>query len=231
MTYALDGRIASIVMDDGKANALSVGMFEDINAAFDRAEAEDALVVLRGREGKFSAGFDLGVLGAGGAEAGVMLRSGFALAQRVLEFPQPVVMACTGHAIAMGLFLLLSGDYRIGVTGADHKLVANEAAIGLTMPWAAVEILRQKLHPAHFQRATNLAETYNPDTAVVAGMLDAVVPADELIPAAEAKAAELAATLNATAHTASKLRAREQTLAALREARERDNADFKALFP
>jgi enoyl-CoA hydratase len=228
VTYALDGRIASIVMDDGRVNALSIAMFEDLNAAFDQAEADEAVVVLRGRDGRFSAGFDLAVLGAGGQDAATMLSSGFELAHRVLSFPYPVVIACTGHAIAMGLFLVLSGDYRIGVAGADHKLVANEVAIGLTIPWSAVEICRQKLAPAHFQRAVNLAETYTPDTAVPAGLLDAVVPAAELITTAEAKAAELA-TLHTTAHTGSKLRVRAQALAALRTAMETDDAEFRAL--
>jgi enoyl-CoA hydratase len=228
--YERDGRIATIVMDDGKANALSVGMFEDINAAFDQAEADEAVVVLRGREGRFCAGFDLAVLGAGGDEAVTMLRSGFELSHRLLSFPQPVIIACTGHAVAMGVFLLLSGDYRIGVAGSDHTISANEVAIGLTIPRAAVEICRQRLAPAHFQRAIGLAERYTPDTAVAAGFLDAVVPAADLVAAASAKAIELATTLNLTAHAASKLRVRGQALEALRAAIADDDADFKALL-
>jgi enoyl-CoA hydratase len=228
--YELDGRIASIVMDDGKANALSGAMFTDLNAAFDRAEADEAVVVLRGRDGRFCAGFDLAVLGAGGPDAVDMLRSGFELSYRLLSFPQPVVIACTGHAIAMGVFLLLSGDYRIGVAGADHTITANEVAIGLTIPRSAVEICRQRLAPAHFQRAIGLAERYTPDTAVAAGFLDAVVPAPDLVAAATAKAIELATTLNPAAHAASKLRVREQALSALRAAIDADDVELKALF-
>lgn len=95
-----------------------------------------------------------------------------------MPFPQPVVVACSGHAIAMGAFLLLSADHRVGVTGSSHKITANEVAIGLTMPRAAVEICRQRLAPAHFQRALNLAEPYTPDSAVEAGFLDSAVPDD-----------------------------------------------------
>ncbi|HUN31199.1 MAG TPA: enoyl-CoA hydratase-related protein [Trebonia sp.] len=96
------------------------------------------MVLIEGRDGVFSAGFDLPVLRNGGPDALTMLRSGFELAARLLEFPQPVVIACTGHAVAMGVFLLLCGDYRVGATG-PFKITANEVAIGLTMPRAAVE--------------------------------------------------------------------------------------------
>ena len=117
------------------------------------------LSVLTGRQGIFSGGFDLKVLGAGGPDAAAMLEQGFLLALRLLEHPAPVIIACNGHAVAMGIFLLLSGDYRIGVNG-PFRLVANEVAIGLTMPQTAIEICRQRLAPSHFNRAIILAETY-----------------------------------------------------------------------
>jgi enoyl-CoA hydratase len=150
--YEVADRIATIAMDDGKVNALSPAMLAELNAALDKAEADRAAVVLTGREGVFSAGFDLTVLRAGGPAAVDMIRAGFELSLRMLSFPTPVIIACPGHAIAMGVFLLQSGDYRIGATG-DYRIVANEVAIGLTMPHAAVEILRQRLTPACFNRA------------------------------------------------------------------------------
>src|SRR5215471_4063329 len=102
LSYELREGIATISMDDGKSNVLSLGMFTEINRALDRAETDRAVVVLTGREGVFSAGFDLRVLGAGGTDAHTMVRTGFELAERLLSFPVPVVIACTGHAIAMG---------------------------------------------------------------------------------------------------------------------------------
>ena len=161
VSYRVEEGIAIVGMDDGKVNALSLPMLMELNGAFDQAQAEKRVVVLTGREGVFSAGFDLAILRSGRYEALEMLRAGFELAERVLAFPAPVVMAVSGHAIAMGLFLSLSGDYRIGVEG-QYKLTANEVAIGLTMPRAAVEILRQRLNPAHFNRAVTLAETFSP---------------------------------------------------------------------
>ena len=222
LEYRLGDGIAEIRMDDGKVNAFSLEMLGEIGSAFDRAKADRAAVVLGGRDGVFSAGFDLRVLRAGGAAASEMVRSGFELAERILAFPTPVVIACTGHAIAMGAFLVLSGDYRIGALGA-HRIGANEVAIGIRMPWFGVEICRQRLAPAHFTRAVALAEMYAPEDAVAAGFLDRVVPAAEVLPCARTLAAQLA-QLDCDVHAATKLRARGQTLAAIRSAIEADAA-------
>ena len=165
VSYRHEDSVAAITMDDGKVNALSVQMLAELNGALDRAAADRAVVVLSGRPGVFSAGFDLPVLRAGGSPAIAMLREGFELAERMLSFPIPVAIACTGHAVAMGAFLLLSGDYRVGAAG-PYKLAANEVAIGLTMPRAAIELLRQRLAPAHFNRAVTLAEPFSPENAV-----------------------------------------------------------------
>jgi enoyl-CoA hydratase len=228
VTYEVQDGVAGIAMDDGKVNVMSLAMLGQLNAALDRAEQDRAVVVLSGRDGVFSAGFDLPVLQAGGPAATEMVRSGFELAHRVLSFPTPVVIACTGHAIAMGVFLLLSGDHRIGVAGAGHKITANEVAIGLTMPWAAVEICRQRLTPAAFNRAVILAEPCTPDAAVDAGFLDAVVPADELRATATGAAA-LMSGLDLDAHVATKRRARRGALEAIRAGIAADEAALAAV--
>ncbi|MGP8060834.1 MAG: crotonase/enoyl-CoA hydratase family protein [Acidimicrobiales bacterium] len=189
VSYQLGEGVATIAMDDGKANALSVPMLSALNEALDRALADDAIVILTGRPGIFSGGFDLKVLSAGGPDAGLMLEQGFVLALRLLAHPSPVVVACNGHAVAMGSFLLLSADYRIGVEG-PFRLVANEVAIGLTMPWAAIEICRQRLAPAHFNRAVILAESYTPSDGVAAGFLDRVVDGADLVQTATAIAGQ-----------------------------------------
>jgi enoyl-CoA hydratase len=227
VSYVLEGAVATITMDDGKVNVLSIPMLVELNEALDRALTDRAVVVLSGREGVFSAGFDLAVLQSASADAPAMLQAGFVLAERLLSFPTPVVMACTGHTIAMGVFLLLSGDYRIGVDG-PFKITANEVAIGLTMPRAAVEICRQRLSPAAFGRAVGLAEVFSPDNAVAAGFLDRVVPPTDLEHVAAEVAADLA-KLNMNAHGASKLRVRGHALTAIRAAIEADDADVRAL--
>jgi enoyl-CoA hydratase len=226
VTYELRDAIATITMDDGKVNALSIDMLSEISDALDRARADRAVVVLTGRTGVFSAGFDMRVLGAADAAAFEMLRVGFRLSERILSFPAPVVMACTGHALAMGAFLLLSADYRLGVSGA-HKIGANEVAIGLTMPFFGVEICRQRLTPSHFHRAVINAEIFSPEDAVAAGFFDRIVPAADLADIGRSVAAGLA-KLDIDVHTATKLRARDQTLKAIHAAIEADDAAFRA---
>jgi enoyl-CoA hydratase len=223
LSYELSDSIATITLDDGKVNVLTPRMLSEVNGALDRAEADGAVVVLAGRPGVFSAGFDLNILRSGGEESHLMLRAGFELAARVLSFPKPVVIACGGHAIAMGVFLLLSGDYRIGAAG-PYKITANEVAIGVTLPRAAVEICRQRLAPAHFNRATVIAEVYDPGSAVAAGFLDRVVDAAELAGTAREVAAQLR-TLDMSAYSATKLRARDTALAAVRTAIDLDYGD------
>jgi enoyl-CoA hydratase len=224
ITYALNESVATITIDDGKVNALSLPLFKELNAALDRALSDKAVVVLAGRPGVFSAGFDLQVLRGGGPDAIPMLQEGFKLTERMLSFPTPILVACSGHAVAMGVFLLLSADYRIGIRG-PYRITANEVAIGLTMPRAAVEICRQRLAPAQFSRAVILADVFSPDEALPAGFLDQIVDPPELEKAIST-AAQRTVTLDMSAHYATKQRARANVMRELRTAIEQDNAEL-----
>ncbi len=217
VSYELDGRIATITMDDGKVNALSIPMLQALHGAFDRAEQDSAVVVLTGRESYFSAGFDLKVFAGGEVESVVeMLRLGATLAERMLAFRTPVLAACNGHAVAAGSFLLLASDLRIGANG-PFQIGLNEVKIGLTVPWFAIELARQRLQPAAFSRAVINATMYGPGEAMTAGFLDLVLAPEGLHDASLEQAARLA-ELNAPAHAATKLRVREGALSALRAA-------------
>ncbi|HXX89642.1 MAG TPA: crotonase/enoyl-CoA hydratase family protein [Acidimicrobiales bacterium] len=216
-TYELDGRIASVTMDDGKVNAFSVPMLRSIHAAMDQAERDVAVVVLTGRATTFSAGFDLKTFAGGsGKEILEMLTLGATLAERILAFPTPVVTACNGNALPAGAFLLMSADLRIGAEG-PFRLGCNEVAIGLTIPWFAIELARHRLHPAAFDRTIVNATMFSPSEAVDAGLLDKVVDPEALRDASLAGAAELA-ELDMAAHAATKRRARAKVLAAVHEA-------------
>jgi enoyl-CoA hydratase len=216
VTYQRDGRIATIRMDDGKVNAFSVPMLRAIHEAFDEAERDGAVVVLSGREGFFSAGFDLEAFARGQDEILEMMLLGATLAERILSFPTPVVGACTGHAFPAGAFLLLSADCRIGADG-PFQIGLNEVRIGMTVPWFAIEVARQRLQPAHFDRAVVNATMYSPREALSAGFLDRVVAEAELVAVSLEAAGELA-RLDPAAHTATKLRARATALKAVRSA-------------
>jgi enoyl-CoA hydratase len=155
-----------------------------------------------------------------------MVQGGFELAWRLLSFPAPVVMACSGHAIAMGMFLLLSGDYGIGTAG-PYKITANEVAIGMTVPMAGVEIARLRLSPAHIARTILLAEVFSPADAVGAGFVDRVVAPGELQDTARIVATELS-RLDMKAHAVSKLAVRAETLKAIKVSIGTDTAALAA---
>ena len=212
--YSLQGRVATIRIDDGKRNALSPQVLQEIYRALDRAEADGAIVIITGRESVFSAGFDLGVMKRGGIDALRMLGSGYALTARVLAYPHPVIAACNGHALAMAVFLMLSADYVIGSRG-DFKIAANEVAIGMKMPRVAATVLRHRLNPAAFQRAVTLAEYFDIESARNAGFFDEVVDPAELKTCAETRAEEFHG-LDQQAHTASKRRIRAALIRRIR---------------
>ena len=212
--YSLHDQVATIRIDDNKRNALSPELLRGIYGALDQAEADNATVILTGREGVFSAGFDLKVMKRGGMDAIRMLRSGYSLTARVLSYPHPVIAACNGHSLAMGVFLMLSADYIIGSRG-DFKIAANEVAIGLPMPRVAAATLEHRLTPATYQRAVNLSEYFNPESAVTAGFFDELVEPSELRSHAE-QWAESFGQLDPHAHTASKRRIRKALIRRIR---------------
>lgn len=219
---------STIRLDDGKANVMATEMSAGISSALDRAEAEEKPVVIAGREGTFSGGFDLGTFDEGGDAIFEMLTAGAENAERLFSFPVPVVMACTGHSIAMGLFLMLTGDERIGAAG-DFTLQANEVEIGLGLPRFASVVCRQRLHPDELSRMLVLAEPYSPAEAEAAGILTEVVPEDEVIDRARERARFLN-RLDLDSYRTTKQRVHEHVLAELRAAIEADVEDWEASF-
>lgn len=228
VSYTLSKGIATLVMDDGKANVMSVAMIQALNAALDRAQADKAIVILAGREKMFSGGFDLAVFQRDKKELFEMLQAGARLSERLLSFPRPVIAACSGHAVAMGAFLLLSTDVRIGVD-QGARFHVNEVQVGLTVPRVFIEVCRLRLTPADLNQAVITAEPYSPQQALSAGFLDQLVAPDALMTAAQSRA-EAMLKLNAEAFKATRLRVRGAALEAIRQAIEADVAEWKRMF-
>ena len=187
VTYTLNNGVATIAMDDGKANALSHAMFDELGPAFDRAESDEAVVILTGREGMFSGGFDLPEMMKGMDEAKNLTARGSRLGRRILSFKKPVIGASSGHAIAMGAFLMLSCDYRISAEGS-FKTGLNETAIGIPLHNFGIELARHRLPRRFFNRCVMNAEIFAPSDAVTAGFYDQTVDARELKTTADATA-------------------------------------------
>jgi enoyl-CoA hydratase len=226
VSYTLEGKTAVITMDDGKANALSKAMIDGVMAALARAEQEASAVVLSGRPERFCAGFDLRVMMSGPAQAVELLKLGGKLLLALYRTPLPLVIAATGHSLAGGALVVLTGDYRIGAAGA-YKIGLNEVAIGLPVPVLAMELARDRLSRRALVHATLGAQIYDPESALAAGYLDAVVPADEIAARARAEAARLGA-YGRMPYKATKDRLRGATIAIIEGSLE---TDLAALLP
>jgi enoyl-CoA hydratase len=192
-TIRIENEIAVITMDDGKANAINPTMLASLNAALDQAEKDAKAIVITGRPERFSAGFDLKLMGTSTPDdLRSLVMGGGALALRLFTMPMPVVAACTGHGIAMGCFILLGCDKRIGATG-PYKIGANETAINMVLPVFALELCKARLNPQYLTESVIMGTLFSPEEAVTVGYLDTVVPADQLMAAAMAEAERLKA--------------------------------------
>jgi enoyl-CoA hydratase len=195
-------QVLVVHLDDGKANALSFDVIAAINEAIDLAEGDDEIraIVLHGRPGKFSAGFDLGVMFGDDMSAIIdLVADGGALVHRLFGSSVPVVAASTGHALAAGALVLLGCDVRVG-GDVEAKVGLNEVAIKMVLPDWALTIATDRLSRRHLQRALANARITTPREAVDVGFLDEVVPEGQELDRAVAVAAELAAMLDPSAY-------------------------------
>jgi enoyl-CoA hydratase len=177
-TLRVEDGTAWITLDDGKVNAMSFEMLREIAQRLEEARSAGGPVVIKGRPGIFSAGFDLKTFTRGPEPSQQMVDAGVRLIQALLRYPRPIVTACTGHAYPMGVFLMLCADVRFGVKG-PWKIGLNEVAIKLTVPQFAIELARFRLTPPGVARLATAA-MFDPESAVQLGYLDYVVESDEL---------------------------------------------------
>ncbi|HEX7777345.1 MAG TPA: crotonase/enoyl-CoA hydratase family protein [Parvibaculum sp.] len=224
LSYTLNDGVAVLAMDDGRANALGHAMIEALKSALLRAEGEARAILIMGRERRFSAGFDLQVMASGTENVVPLVTAGAELLLDIYTHPLPVVIGCTGHAMAAGALLLLAADVRIGAEG-DFKIGLPEVAIQMTMPIFGLELARDRLARNHLTAAVSQARIYTPVEAAQIGYLDATAPAAALFETALARARELAA-LPQPAFRNTKRKERAATVALIRETLKSDSRSF-----
>ena len=184
--------ISIITLDDGKANVFSPKMIQDVNECLDKVPTESGALIITGRDGMFSAGFDLKIISSGDIQATMdMSLSGFKLLSRIFSFPRPILAACSGHGIALGTFLLCCCDYRIGVKG-DYMIGANEMRTNMVIPIPILELISHRVTASHKYRAILGAEMYSIENGIGAGLIDEVVDPENLMETAMLKAKDLA---------------------------------------
>lgn len=213
ISYQLDDGIATLTLSNGKVNAISPDVIVAFNAALDRAEQDRAIAVITGQPGILSGGYDLKVMTSGPQNAIDLVAAGSTLARRMLAHPYPIIVACPGHAVAKGAFILLSADYRIGVEG-PFSIGLNEVQIGMTMHHVGIELARDRLRKSAFHRSVINGEMFDPLGALEAGFLDKVVPVDAL-QATTLAVAQQFKKINMTAHRNTKLKVRKALLETL----------------
>ena len=219
-----EGDVVVVRLDDGKANALSHGIIDAVAAALDDAALAKAMVLI-GREGKFSAGFDLSVMTSGPQQARDLLEAGANLAMKAYLSPVPVVFGVTGHALAMGAILASVADYRVGADG-PFKLGLNEVGIGMPVPRFAVELVRDRLAPAWFTRSAQHGEVLDPAQALAAGYLDELAALDDVEGRAIAVATGLAERVHQGSFRLTRTNIRGALAARLAEELAEDLAEF-----
>lgn len=224
VSYSLDDGVATLTLNNGKVNAISPDVIVAFNAALDQAEKDRAIVILTGQPGILSGGYDLKVMTSSPEAAINLITQGSTLARRMLSHPFPIIVACPGHAVAKGAFLLLSADYRIGVAG-PFSIGLNEVQIGMTMHHAGIELARDRLRKSAFNRSVINAEMFDPEGAMAAGFLDKVVSVEELQDAALAVAGQMK-KINMSAHRKTKLKVRKALLDTLETAIEQDRQNM-----
>ncbi len=192
VTTSIEDGICVLRLDHGKPNSISQAVAEELSAALGEAEKSSDVksVVLFGKPGMFSGGFDLGTMGKGPRPARDMVIAGGRLLMDIYDHPKPVVAGCAGHAVAMGCFMVMAADERIGAEGS-FKLGMNETAIGMTLPEFGFELARARLSKRHYDRAVVHSTIYDPQGALDVGILDRVVDPERV----EAEAMEAAARL------------------------------------
>ena len=191
-TLIIENNISIITLDDGKANVFSPKMIQDVNDCLDQVPTQKGALIITGRDGMFSAGFDLKIISAGEMSAITeMTTNGFKLLSRIFSFPRPVLGACSGHGIALGTFLLCCCDYRIGVKG-EFMIGANEMRTNMVIPTPILELIKFRVSNGHKYRAILGAEMYSIEDGIEAGLIDEVVEPENLMEASMHKIKDLA---------------------------------------
>jgi enoyl-CoA hydratase len=211
----LEDGIVKISLDNGKANPVSLELANEVIAALVKAQKDGKGVLLCGNPGIFSAGFDLKVIAEGMDKAQAMLHAGFLMTEMLYKHPQPVVIACEGHAVGMGVFMLLAADYRVGAKG-DFAIRLPETAIGMHFTEILKIIAKNHIAPHHHSRAIVQSRSYSPDAAAEIGMLDETVSPEKVMEVAMERLRELCA-LPSDKYTENKLHMRADEIKAIRE--------------
>jgi 3,2-trans-enoyl-CoA isomerase len=235
------GTVREVRLARPPANALSPELMAALTAALAQAATEAAAavpapasapaasgrvaaLVLSGAPGMFSAGLDVPyLLTLDRAGIRVMWENLYALLRTLAASPLPVVAAITGHSPAGGAVLALHCDARVMADG-DFRIGLNEVRVGLPLPPVIFAAMRRLVGPREAERMCVSGALVSPAEAARIGLVDEVVPADQVVERAAAIAAELAALPRAAMAETRRL-ARADLVALYEDVDDRDGED------
>jgi len=184
-----------------KLNAYTTEMGDEVYDAFQKLRDDDAVrsVVWTGAGRGFCAGVDLEHLKAhrAGGKAGRGPRLGEEaflrkLPLELLEFPKPVIAALNGHAIGVGVTMILPCDLRIAAAGATLGLTF--VRLGILPGLGSTHLLPRLVGPAKARELVLTGRKFSAEEAAAMGLVNEVVPPAKLLTRAREIATELAET-------------------------------------
>jgi enoyl-CoA hydratase len=178
--YSREGDLAIFTMDDGKVNTIEGIWIEEWEGVLKEIQNNPpGALIIRGREGVFSAGLDLKILPTYSPSEFTKFVGNYEQAMRSLFLLEiPVVAEVTGHALAGGAVLLLACDFRIS-DPSPKKIGLNETQIGVTLPPFVIAMAQAVLLPSSLPSALMAGEIYGPEDALRIGYLTSIVPEKE----------------------------------------------------
>lgn len=207
--------VAIVRMVHGKANALDLEFCRELEDTFVRLEKDADAVVLTGSRTMFSAGVDLlRALDEGAPYLERFIDTLSSFCQSIFAFSKPMIAAVNGHAIAGGCVVACMADRRLMASGSA-RIGVPELLVGVPFPAAPLEIMRWVIPPRYIGEVLYGGATYEGPAAMERGLIDEIVPSEELM-AQSVVAARTLAGLAADAFRLTKRQLRQPSLDRMR---------------
>ena len=180
-----------LTFDRGKSNPMNLQMFEemiDVLKSLKNDERSKGLIIT-GKENFYSSGLDLPeIMTYDKAKTKLFWKTFMDLVIELVSYPKPLVAAITGHAPAGGCIVAIACDYRI-MGGGNYKIGLNEVPVGIVVPRHIFELYAFWLGKHRAYQFLMEGKLMNPQQASDAGLVDVVVPVDQVLETAERKIA------------------------------------------
>jgi len=189
-----EGEVAIIKLNRSVTNPLNLKFLWQISKKLGELKSDTSVrsIVLSSSNNKFfSIGFDIPELyELERTEMKDFYTTFNRLSIELYTFPKPTVAAITGHAIAGGCILTLCCDFRI-ISEGKKLMGLNEIKLGLPVPYPADCILRDLVDTTTARDIMEEGEFYLPEKSLEMGIVDQVVPLEEVIPKSVEKAKKM----------------------------------------